>query len=278
MSADLRSSLRSLKRQTLSSLATECLSPRSDEEVDVVIPVIRKDWDVLPFVLAAVKRCLKHPVRRIFLVGPERPESSMEDLPRQATFICENEISPLRREEIDLRPDGKDRSGWLLQQFVKLSVDDFCSCKHVLALDADTVLMRPQRYVKNGKMVLNVSEERYDPYYAQIRRVLPGLAISPFSFVCHQMMFQAEVLKSLRAELSRQGSPWFLTIMDSLDRSQFSCFSEYELYGNFIVNRFPDRALLEHFLNVSYSSSRIRTLPYIKMRHPFAKSASFHTW
>ena len=265
-----------LRRQTLRALRFEFLAPRSGVELQVVIPAVEKDWPVLPLCISAARRRLKHPIRSITVVGPQRPPSWQAFAGKEDLFISEREVAPIRREDIDLCPGGVDRSGWLLQQLVKLSCDVFCGSPHVLVLDADTLFMRPQRMVKDGRIVLSASTERYPPYYEQIQRILPGLPIAPVSFVSHHVLFRTSVLKEMKAEIERPGKSWERVILDSLDKSDQSPFSEYELYGNYLLARHPQAVVVEHFLNVGAAPSRIDRVWLLKARLPWAKTISFH--
>jgi hypothetical protein len=265
-----------LRRQTAISFSREFLEPASDVELDVLIPAAKKDWKALPVTIRAARKMLKHPVRAVYVVGPERPPDwGAFTLPGDV-FLSDDEVAPLRRKDIDLRPGGVDRSAWILMQLIKLSCHKVCRAEHILVLDSDTVFLRPQRFVKQGRVVLNAADEYHGPYFDQIRRMLPGLPIAPFSFVTHHQLMKASVLKELRAEIEQGGKRWEMAILDTIDRSEQSGFADYELYGNFMFHRHRDEVALEHFLNVGMSPTRLDTLWFIKCRHPLLKSASFH--
>jgi hypothetical protein len=137
--------------------------------------------------------------------------------------------------------------------------------------------MRPQRMVKDGRIVLSASTERYPPYYEQIQRILPGLPIAPVSFVSHHALFRTSVLKQMKEEIGGPGKSWERIILDSLDKSNQSPFSEYELYGNYLLARHPLDVVVEHFLNVGAAPSTIHRVWLLKARLPWAKTISFHS-
>ena len=60
--------------------------------------------------------------------------------------VDEQDVLPIRRDDIDYQFGSVDRSGWLFQQLLKLSADTISSSDHVLVLDADTVMIRPQSF------------------------------------------------------------------------------------------------------------------------------------
>jgi hypothetical protein len=264
-----------LGRSTIIENVGERIRSRGPE-IDIVIPVTRKDWPCLSLTIASTLNKLRHRIRKIHVIALERPRLSHGLHFGRIVFWDEREVAPIRKAAINYRPEGVDRAGWLFQQLLKLACDEFCECDHILALDADTVFMRTQRLVKKGRSVLNVSQERHEPYYRVVRKLLPGIRIFPFSFVSHHMLFTKEYLRGLKQELQRSGKRWFEAILDAVELEEMSGFSEYELYGNYVAFRHPQSVLIEHSLNQSFASRRIRRLWHIKLRHPLIKSASFH--
>jgi hypothetical protein len=263
-----------LKRRTIAHSLGERFRRRADT-LDVIVPVSGKDSRCLEQALKAVRRYLRHHITGIYIVYDERPSGAFLDA-RDVIMLDERDVAPVQKTEITYRPRGVDRSGWLFQQLIKLSSDHICQSENILALDSDTVLMRPQRLIKEGRTVLNISDERYKPYYCMIERLLPGTEIFPYSFVSHHMLFTRTHLKELKEYLEKNGRSWFREILANLDAQEMSGFSEYELYGNFMTARHSERVCIEHCLNQGFASDRIRLLSYLKLRHPLIKSASFH--
>ena len=77
----------------------------------------------------------------------------------------EETVVPVRRADIDYRVEPWDRSGWLLAQLLKLSAETLSTEEHVLVIDADTVLIRPQTFTYRGAVVALVSGEYHPPYF-----------------------------------------------------------------------------------------------------------------
>lgn len=263
-----------LKRWTVVRSMGESFRRRA-ETLDIIMPVVGKDSPCMKEAVDAARRNLRHRIGAIYLVYRDRPEGAWFKS-RGVILVDERDVAPIAKSQIVYRPRGVDRSGWLYQQLIKLSCDQLCNAENILALDADTVLTRPQRLIKNGRIVLNVSDERYQPYYQVIERLLPGMPIYHYSFVSHHMLFTKTYLQELKACLEQGGKKWFQAILDAIDPEEMSGFSEYELYGNYMMARHPGRVRIEHFLNRGFSAARLRRIWYIHLRHPFIKSASFH--
>ena len=263
-----------LKRRTVLRSLGERFRFRTGT-LDIMIPFAGKDSQCLERVVAGARQSLRHRIGGIYIVYRERPRGAWLRSP-DIILLDENDVAPVAKSRIRYRPQGVDRSGWIFQQLIKLSCDQICTSAYVLALDSDTVLMRPQRLIKNGRVVLNVSDERYEPYYRMISRLLPGTPIFPYSFVSHHMVFERELLGELKGCLQHGEKKWFEVILEQIDQEEISGFSEYELYGNYVTSRHRGRVSIEHFLNQGFAPSRIPWIWYLKLRHPLIKSASFH--
>lgn len=233
------SQLRKIRYRLFAWRKHPALAP-SKEPIDVVIPVIAKDLQILPLCLEGVRHCVAHPIQDIYLVAPA--DDRIVSFCRQhgLQFVDETSLFGFSPKDLDIQvrdSHGKvrDRSGWLFQQLVKLS-GRVGTCQHYLCIDADHVLIRPHTFLTaDGKTVFYMSYEEHPPYYENIHRLLPGLPLSTLSYVDHKMLFDKEQLERLHQALG--GSEWIKTIRDSYDRTCHAGFSEFELYGNFVQEK-----------------------------------------
>ncbi len=235
----------------------------SREPIDVVIPIIEKDLHILPLCLQGVRRQVAHPIQQIYIVAPALKAIKDFCEANQVQFVDELEVMGFGPRQLNLvvhNADGttRDRSGWLFQQLVKLS-GRVGTCRRYLCIDADHVLIRPHVFLtQDEKTVFYMSYEEHLPYYDNIRRLLPGLALDRLSFVDHKMLFDRQQLDKLHHTLAQQsGKDWIATIVDSYDRSSFAGFSEFELYGNFVQDKVQR--------------------PWLQKRLPYSKMADYDT-
>ena len=214
----------------------------STEPVDVVIPIIAKDLHILPLCLEGIRRCVAHPIQQIYIVAPAQQEIIQFCEEHQLQFVDEVSVFGFGPKDLHLQihtSDGHtmDRSGWLFQQFIKLS-GKVGTCRYYLCIDADHVLIRPHVFLtEEQQTVFYMSYEEHQPYYDNIRQLMPDMSLAPLSYVDHKMLFDKEQLEVLHQELTREGQSWMNTILKSYDRLQPSGFSEFELYGNFVQDK-----------------------------------------
>lgn len=214
--------------------------PDTQEEIDVVIPIISKDLGILPLCLEGVRHCVNHPIKDIYIVAPEQDDIKQFCQQHNLIFVEESSVLGFGVKDIGLDfnlPDGRvlHRSGWLFQQLIKLS-GKVGTCRYYLCIDADHVLVAPHTFLtEDGRTVFYMSAELNEPYYEYIRRVFPELSLAPLSYVDHKMLFSKKHIQHLHKALEQKtGKPWAQAIIDTYDRRQYCGFSEFELYGSFL--------------------------------------------
>ena len=224
----------------------------SGRQLDVVIPVIEKDTDVLPYVIKGVRDNLKHPLNEIIIVAPDSEKIKLISKNMRCRFVDESTVLPITKKEIHYQTQDYDRSGWLFQQLLKLSGRLISSQEFYLVLDADTVLIQPQVFEIDGRQLLLHSDEYHKPYFDLYTRLFGVAAPVFFSFVSHVMLFDQDKLHQIKTYLETKfGKPWYKAIIDNTDKNEVSGFSEYELYGQWMVQNYPNRITREYWFNVT---------------------------
>lgn len=235
----------------------------AQEPIDVVIPIIVKDLYILPLCLEGVHRCVAHPVKDIYIVAPQEDHIIKFCRENGLQYVDETSVLGFSPKDLNIQiqnPDGsmRNRSGWLFQQLVKLS-GAIGTCRHYLCIDADHVLIRPHVFLTaSGETVFYMSYEEHQPYYDNIRMLMPGMPLDRLSYVDHKMLFDKDQLALLHQTLGeRSHGDWVKTIIDSYDHRQFAGFSEFELYGNFV-------------------KEKVRR-PWLQKRLPYSRIADYET-
>lgn len=235
----------------------------SAEAIDVVIPIVGKDLRILPLCLEGVYHCVAHPIQQIYIVAPAQDEIVCFCEGHGLQFVDEREVLGFDPKDLNLQIQNADgsqsnRSGWLFQQLIKLS-GRVGTCQHYLCIDADHVLIRPHVFLtQDNKTVFYMSYEEHQPYYDNIHRLLPDLVLDKLSYVDHKMLFDKPQVERLHQALTQgTGLSWTDVVLKSYDRSSFAGFSEFELYGNFVVDKVQR--------------------PWLQKRLPYKKMADYDT-
>jgi hypothetical protein len=92
------------------------------------------------------------------------------------------------------------------------------------------------------------------------------------------MIFSRNKLKEFRGEIeARAGCRWDEAIIRALDREEISSFSEYDSYGNWIMER-EDCTTIPNY-NVQLPASSVDAYEALVSLHGTrCKSLSFHSW
>lgn len=229
---------RSIAYDVLSLLPSK-MPKAGTEPIDVVIPVIAKDMDILPLCLEGLRSNCNNRIGGIYLVAPALQEIMDFADANGLTFVDEGAVLGYGPRDIGfIDRSGNDRSGWIFQQLLKLS-GNVGTNRYYVTIDADHILMRPHTFLtERNECVFYMSKEYYFPYYLTQQALTGQFPYQWLSYISHKMVFDKEQLQALhrQIETSHGGqSPresWDRVIVDTLKATPLSSFSEFELYGH----------------------------------------------
>jgi glycosyltransferase involved in cell wall biosynthesis len=251
----------------------------SNLKIDVLIPAAQKDYATLPLVVDSILKNVKHPLGCIHIVSNDNSQIRGICRNSNCSFVNELDLVPFDREKIRYIVDGVDRSGWLLQQFIKLSCDKLGK-KDLLICDADTIFVTPQVFELEGKYVLLHSDEFHIPYF-NVYKMLTNLPIfSCISCVTHHMLFNTAFLHSLLTHIEDQhNEAWYDAILNNVDYLESSGFSEYELYGQWIMGFYKDNISREYWFNKPLTLDKLPSLQHLESLYAKKfRSVSLHSY
>jgi hypothetical protein len=253
-------------------------SNRSAVPIDVLIPAIEKDLATLPHVIDSVRKHVSHPIGRIYIISPNSRRIRNLAKSKNCTFIEERSLLELKKSQIRYGTSAWERSGWLYQQLLKLSGDKIGKKAHFLTVDADTVLIRPHRFLKGGRTIFYTRNWSQPEYFRTYKKLLGRRASAPASFVTHYMLFNKKKLAGLKRTIeNKHGSKWYAAILNSMDKKRSFAFSEFETYGNYVYSADPDSCLLRPARNKHvHRGYRSLTVPELKRYAAKYRSLSFH--
>lgn len=157
----------------------------------------------------------------------------------------------VRRLNAVIPPERMARRGWYLQQFIKIAAARAAEPDAVVLIwDADTVPLKPLRFIDEaGRVLYYKGSEHHLPYFKLIRDLLGLERKVDFSFIAQCFPLRVRWLNELCDELEhRYNSAWYEAIISRIDFSQDSGFSEYETMGTYIAHHHPQE--------IAFSSAR----------------------
>lgn len=230
--------------------------PKSNIPIDVVIPVIEKDAQTLVLTIDSVRGNILQPITNIYLIAPESVLLRQIAHEKHCVFVLEDTVLPKFA-------NNANRKGWIKQQYLKLNADTVGTCEHFLVIDADTILIRPQVFVISSKEILNIL---HDYWFKRKQMVKIALGFDKFhnvDFTSHHMLICKTKLRALKQHLQNvHGLPW-QDALDGLNIPEGS-FSEYELYGNFVAQRFEPEIELVLGSNMLFPRNGVTNIGYAR--------------
>jgi hypothetical protein len=216
----------------------ESIVANSYINIDIIIPLIEKDLEILPLCLEGLKNNVSHRIQNIYIVAPNIESIIDFASKNNLIFIDENNVLGYSPKNINyITSNGRDRSGWVFQQLIKLS-GRIGTSRYYLVIDSDHILLKPHTFItEDNLIVFYLSSEFHYPYYKMNYNLTNDFSVSLFSYVSHKMIFDKDELKKLHNKLetcNMNKLAWDEIILSSLDANEPSSFSEFELYGNYV--------------------------------------------
>jgi len=133
------------------------------------------------------------------------------------------------------------RTGWYIQQFVKMAFSIICKDDYYLIWDSDTIPVKPLKlFNKNKKPFFHVRKSIVKPYFITLKKIFPNLGQKyNYSFVTEHILIKTEIMKNLIQKIEENnnliGDIWYEKIINSIDLKYLGNvgFSEFETYGTF---------------------------------------------
>lgn len=218
--------------------------------IDIFIPTIRKDLDVLPYVVKYARLNIKHPIHKIFIVAPEDDEIKELATTLNCVFVDERTVMGYGKEKITYKFNGIDASGWLYQQLLKLNCYKVCEKEHILVLDSDLLIINPKKFEHKGKFILEFSDEFHLPYFETYFNLMHLKHQLPVSFISHHMLFKKSILIDLQQFIEeKHQKKWDEKIIALIPGEIGHFFSEYETYANFVLHNSQNSYIFEYWFN-----------------------------
>lgn len=150
------------------------------------------------------------------------------------------------REALRRRCGSGDRAGWYFQQFLKMGI-----CRrpdigtHYLVWDSDTVLLRPLGFFDaHTRVLVNPKPGLHPPYFRTLLRLTGIERQVPYSFISEHLMMSTAQMRALLELIERRHPTlehWTTAVLAAVDDADLpgSGFSEFETYGNFVLDTAP---------------------------------------
>lgn len=166
-------------------------------------------------------------------------------------FIDEDDILKLSDVQETIKKITKDersyqRSGWYLQQFIKMKYAFLCEDEYYVVWDADTIPLQKKEFFEEEKPVFYMKDEYNAAYFETMNKLAFGLMkIEEKSFIAEHMIISSKIMKTMIKEIEGinvRGIEFWEKILYCINPKdiKYSGFSEFETYGNYCMLHYPD--------------------------------------
>lgn len=249
-------------------------------EMDLFLVTIFKDFPTLPYVIAAAKKHVQHQIKNIYIVTRDNDEIKKFCTENGYHFIDETSVLGYGKDAIDYKVGPLDRSGWMLQQLLKFNGDTIVESENYLSICTDTILVRPHKFIDNGKIVFRQNEEWHQPYFTNFAKIFGYKTKTWFSYTSHMMLFSKTYMRELKAELERKhNQPWDQVYINTskINPDEQSCISDYDTYANWVRCNYPERVKNIPLYNTTRNRAELTTQEDLEQRYADRyHSVSFH--
>lgn len=219
---------------------------------DIVVPITERDVVTVLQIAEYWKKYL--PIKKIVFIGNRKVGQLLGTYPYHSVeFINEDNIIEYAKVEQIIKEythgneEAIRRTGWYLQQFLKMEYFKYCEDEYYMIWDSDTAPLKKVDMFKNGKPVFHLKDELRESYFVTLSRIFEGFhKIIAESFISEHMLIKCDIMRKLVKDIgdndSLAGDSWYEKVIRAIDIDEVAAagFSEFETYGTYCTIKFPE--------------------------------------
>lgn len=247
--------------------------------IELLIVAHPKDFGQLSLTIQSAISASNNKVEKIYLVVPDGSETALPRLAFDVVTEAESNLLSKSLSDAAKRNSPSNRSGWMIQQVIKLNFVRKSEAKGILVVDADTALIKRRTFLDAaGAQLLHISSD-YRFEYERHSRAMWGRRkrLKGTSFVTHYQLMQPSILREMFPEETS-----LINWLRSADPTNKSPVSEYHSYGRFLCDNHWDQVSLATWSNKSVSRESMAKAKLNASRlataFPSSASISFHSY
>jgi len=244
---------------------------------DIVIVAHNKDFNKIKYVIEYAEKNLNDfESYHLILTNHEFLELDILKTKTNKTIFLHNEqdVIKLDFDKVCYRPN------WIYQILLKM-FQNVTKNDNFLILEADGIINKKLSFFKDDKTILYLGRDAYHHPYFNYNNLLNIKNRYPYCLISEVMMYDKKMIKNLLNHCDCENIQDFIEKYIYNNLSDTCYPADYELYGNFLFNFYPNNILFEKF-NYSLNGMHriikdieIEDIININLDHDYI---SFHTW
>jgi hypothetical protein len=222
--------------------------------IDVVIPCIEKDFELLDLCIEAIIRNSLNPINRILIVTNSQLADRLTNKYRQQiSVIFEENCIPEDVMNYVRQIIPRDKQGWVIKQILGMFMAHNSKVAGLLVLDADTILLGKRLFLDSGKQILFpvVEFNLWDSVTTE--KTWPFLKSLPISFTAHHILLQPGVVRNMFAELGGLELGIKKWLAATFVKDTWNPISDMHSYGTWLMRFEYDKVFLAKWKNLRVS-------------------------
>ena len=218
---------------------------------DVVIVALEEDLHIIEKFIDIFAMYL--PMKRLVIIGNSKVKEHIKNIRYQELCYIDEEslvscekIRNIISKRTQNNINAVNRSGWYLQQFLKMKYATICQDDYYLLWDCDTIPLKKVTMFSD-KPIFDIKEEYHKAYFDTIGKILPGYEKKiPKSFISEHMLIHSKSMNKLIANIEAnteiEGQSFDEKILNAISKDilPFSGFSEFETYGTYMLTNYSN--------------------------------------
>lgn len=227
----------------------------------LIVPTIPKDIRYLIYNVDVLYEYL--PINSICVIGsdeikPMLPNDKGIEFIKETDIVDFGAVKKYIINRTGKEEDGK-RTGWYVQQFIKMGYSRLCNDDYYLLWDSDTVPVKPVKMFDGSVPFFDCKKEYHKDYFDTIGKLLPGLKkCQEGSFISEHMLINTtlmrEMLDAIEENGDIEGKSFEEKIINavSVEALPKSGFSEFETFGTYVATKYPNAYKLRKWKSMRF--------------------------
>ncbi len=172
------------------------------------------------------------------------------------------------------------RPTWIYQILLKM-FQNVTKNDNFLVIESDGIINKKLSFFEDNKTILYLGRDAYHQPYFNYNNILNIPDRYPYSLISEVMMYDKQMIKKLLEHCKCENVEEFVDKYIYNNLSDKSYPADYELYGNFLYNFYPDDIKFEKYnysLNGMHREMTDNEIETIIERNKKSDFISFHTW
>lgn len=233
---------------------------RDGAPIEILFVVARKD---AKFLSSSIKGALEstrcHTIISVTVICPGKDlvffQGIADSIRESIQVMAEDEV--INQVHLSrIKDTFGPRSGWVLQQLLKIYYAKNSKSPGILIVDADTILLRNRVWLdSNSVQILMPTWERHTPYYDFLRINSYKIGDNIFSYISHHMLIQPKILREMLVNYGLDNLDVTIDKISKFSSSGNSPFSiDYEMYAQYLIAVHPVLVRYEKWANFSVNN------------------------